>query len=243
MSVKHKSTKASSTTLSSNFVIQLQNQVNRIQEIIDNPPLVGSYLDSLHDIHDGILMMIDSYKTISINSVKKQIIDSIDMSEYRTRLISDLKSKTNKTKNKNLTTGVKSKLPTVNTNNNFTEFKLINKIPDIYYESTDYFDELESYVDLGMNRENLSNTDKIMIKNYYDMKFQIEDLYKETIESVQKFEQKVCDIVLDINMKLKPILDMIYEEHLQLCIDCENDKSKPKISQQKYFKDRLTEIL
>jgi hypothetical protein len=75
------------------------------------------------------------------------------------------------------------------------------------------------------------------------MKFQIEDLYKETIESVQKFEQRVCDTILEINMKLKPILDMIYEEHLQLCIDCENDKSKPKISQQKYFKDRLIEIL
>lgn len=219
------------TSINSNFVIQLNNQINRIVEIINSPPLVSPYLDSLHDIHQGILMMLDSYKTISINSVKKQIIESIDMNEFQTKLKTDLKTKNKTVKIKKLT---KDELKT---------FVLVNRIPELMFETTDYFNELESYVDLGMDRNNLTPTDKSLIKNYYLLKDQIIDFYKDIINSVKKFEQRVCDNILDINLNIKPLLEMIYNEHLDLCLKAEKDKSLPKISQRKYFKDRLKELL
>lgn len=219
------------TSINSNFVIQLNNQINRIVEIINSPPLVSPYLDSLHDIHQGILMMLDSYKTISINSVKKQIIESIDMNEFQTKLKTDLKTKNKTVKIKKLT---KDELKT---------FVLVNRIPELMFETTDYFNELESYVDLGMDRNNLTPTDKSLIKNYYLLKDQIIDFYKDIINSVKKFEQRVCDNILDINLNIKPLLEMIYNEHLDLCLKAEKDKSLPKISQRKYFRDRLKELL
>ena len=219
------------TSINSNFVIQLNNQINRIVEIINSPPLVSPYLDSLHDIHQGILMMLDSYKTISINSVKKQIIESIDMNEFQTKLKADLKAKNKSVKIKKLT---KDELKT---------FVLINRIPELMFETTDYFNELESYVDLGMDRNNLTASDKSLIKNYYLLKDQIIDFYKDIINSVKKFEQRVCDNILDINLNIKPLLEMIYNEHLDLCLKAEKDKSLPKISQRKYFRDRLKELL
>ena len=219
------------TSINSNFVIQLNNQINRIVEIINSPPLVSPYLDSLHDIHQGILMMLDSYKTISINSVKKQIIESIDMNEFQTKLKADLKAKNKSVKIKKLT---KDELKT---------FVLINRIPELMFETTDYFNELESYVDLGMDRNNLTASDKSLIKNYYLLKDQIIDFYKDIINSVKKFEQRVCDNILDINLNIKPLLEMIYNEHLDLCLKAEKDKSLPKISQRKFFRDRLKELL
>lgn len=219
------------TSINSNFVIQLNNQINRIVEIINSPPLVSPYLDSLHDIHQGILMMLDSYKTISINSVKKQIIESIDMNEFQNKLKADLKAKNKSVKIKKLT---KDELKT---------FVLVNRIPELMFETTDYFNELESYVDLGMDRNNLTASDKSLIKNYYLLKDQIIDFYKDIINSVKKFEQRVCDNILDINLNIKPLLEMIYNEHLDLCLKAEKDKSLPKISQRKYFRDRLKELL
>ena len=219
------------TSINSNFVIQLNNQINRIVEIINSPPLVSPYLDSLHDIHQGILMMLDSYKTISINSVKKQIIESIDMNEFQTKLKADLKAKNKTVKIKKLT------------KDELKAFVLVNRIPELMFETTDYFNELESYVDLGMDRNNLTASDKSLIKNYYLLKDQIIDFYKDIINSVKKFEQRVCDNILDINLNIKPLLEMIYNEHLDLCLKAEKDKSLPKISQRKYFRDRLKELL
>lgn len=219
------------TSINSNFVIQLNNQINRIVEIINSPPLVSPYLDSLHDIHQGILMMLDSYKTISINSVKKQIIESIDMNEFQNKLKTDLKTKNKTVKIKKLT------------KDELKSFVLVNRIPELMFETTDYFNELESYVDLGMDRNNLTASDKSLIKNYYLLKDQIIDFYKDIINSVKKFEQRVCDNILDINLNIKPLLEMIYNEHLDLCLKAEKDKSLPKISQRKYFRDRLKELL
>lgn len=217
--------------MTSNFVIQLNNQINRIAEIINSPPLVSPYLDSLHDIHQGILMMLDSYKTISVNSVKKQIIESIDMTEFQTKLRTDLKAKNKSVKIKKLS---KDELKT---------FVLVNRIPELMFETTDYFDELDSYVDLGMDRNNLSASDRSLIKNYYLLKEQIIDFYKDIVNTVKNFEQRVCDNILDININIKPLLDMIYSEHLELCLKAEKDKTLPKISQRKYFRDRLKELL
>ena len=219
------------TSINSNFVIQLNNQINRIVEIINSPPLVSPYLDSLHDIHQGILMMLDSYKTISINSVKKQIIESIDMNDFQTKLKTDLKTKNKSVKIKKLT---KDELKT---------FVLVNRIPELMFETTDYFNELESYVDLGMDRNNLTPTDRSLIKNYYLLKDQIIDFYRDIVNTVKKFEQRVCDNILDINLNIKPLLEMIYDEHLDLCLKAEKDKTLPKISQRKYFRDRLKELL
>ena len=219
------------TSINSNFVIQLNNQINRIAEIINSPPLVSPYLDSLHDIHQGILMMLDSYKTISVNSVKKQIIESIDMTEFQTKLRSDLKAKNKSVKIKKLS---KDESKT---------FVLVNRIPELMFETTDYFDELDSYVDLGMDRNNLSASDRSLIKNYYLLKEQIIDFYKDIVNTVKNFEQRVCDNILDININIKPLLDMIYDEHLDLCLKAEKDKTLPKISQRKYFRDRLKELL
>ena len=217
--------------MTSNFVIQLNNQINRIVEIINSPPLVSPYLDSLHDIHQGILMMLDSYKTISVNSVKKQIIESIDMTDFQTKLRSDLKVKNKSLKIKKLS---KDELKT---------FVLVNRIPELMFETTDYFDELDSYVDLGMDRNNLSPSDRSLIKNYYLLKEQIIDFYKDIVTSVKKFEQRVCDNILDINLTINPLLDMIYNEHLDLCLKAEKDKTLPKVSQRKYFRYRLKELL
>ena len=219
------------TSINSNFVIQLNNQINRIVEIINSPPLVSPYLDSLHDIHQGILMMLDSYKTISINSVKKQIIESIDMNDFQTKLKTDLKTKNKSVKIKKLT---KDELKT---------FVLVNRIPELMFETTDYFNELGSYVDLGMDRNNLTPTDRSLIKNYYLLKDQIIDFYRDIVNTVKKFEQRVCDNILDINLNIKPLLEMIYDEHLDLCLKAEKDKTLPKISQRKYFRDRLKELL
>ena len=176
-------------------------------------------------------MMLDSYKTISINSVKKQIIESIDMNEFQTKLKADLKAKNKTVKIKKLT------------KDELKAFVLVNRIPELMFETTDYFNELESYVDLGMDRNNLTASDKSLIKNYYLLKDQIIDFYKDIINSVKKFEQRVCDNILDINLNIKPLLEMIYNEHLDLCLKAEKDKSLPKISQRKYFRDRLKELL
>lgn len=244
----------------SNFVIELKNQIERINEIITHPKLYLLHKQTLVNIHNSIVAMIEDYPSLSLMSIKNQVVsqtlDEDVIINYRQQMVAELQkfSKTHKGKlseddketiinelteeNKNL----EAKITTVV---NTTKISL----PSLEFEDDLIFQELDEYV-LKLNKyktipkvNQLSRSEMRTIQNYYTTKDIISDYYQELIDDVETYEQTM----VAFNIKLmglidKELLDNIYNQHVN---DCKMAivNSVPKKSQQQWFHEKVNKFI
>lgn len=240
----------------SNFVIELKNQIERINEIITHPKLYLQHKQTLVNIHNSIIAMIEDYPSLSLMSIKNQVISQTLEEDviinYRNQMIAELRKFTKTHKDKLSDDDKRTIVNELTEENNKLEAKInttINAakliVPSLEFEDDLIFEELDEYV-LKMNKyksipkiNQLSRSEMRTIQNYYTTKDIISDYYQELIDDVETYEQTM----VAFNIKLmslidKELLDNIYTQHVNDCkIAIVN--ATPKKSQQQWFHDKV----
>lgn len=244
----------------SNFVIELKNQIERIDEIITHPKLYLLHKQALVNIHNSIVSMIEDYPSLSLMSIKNQVIsqtlDEDVIINYRNQMVTELRkfSKSHKDKiSEDDKTTIINELTEENKNLEAKITTMINAaqltLPSLEFEDDLIFQELDEYV-LKMNKyksipklNQLSRSEMRTIQNYYTTKDIISDYYQELIDDVETYEQTM----VAFNIKLmslvdKELLDNIYNQHVNDCkIAIVN--ATPKKSQQQWFHEKVNEFV
>lgn len=234
----------------SNFVTELHNQIERINEIIMHPKLYLDHRETLDNIHNSIIDMIEDYprlsKTAIIQQIPTQILTDSLINEYRSKMIEELKSfKKLMTKNKaqaeEIVSTLTSEEPTIKT-------KYIE--PALEYEDDNMFDLLNGYVDKTIKNCNvipyissLSNSQLSKIKSYYDVVEDIKTYYQDLIDTVTDYENQMVTLNIKLTREVtKNVLDIIYNQHLN---DCKKAmvEDRAKKSQQTWFHDEITKFI
>ena len=77
----------------SNFIIELKNQIERINEIITHPKLYLLHKQTLVNIHNSIMAMIEDYPSLSLMSIKNQVVsqtlDEDVIINYRNQMVDE----------------------------------------------------------------------------------------------------------------------------------------------------------
>ena len=244
----------------SNFVIELKNQIERINEIITHPKLYLQHKQTLVNIHNSIIAMIEDYPSLSLMSIKNQVISQTLEEDviinYRNQMIAELRKFTKTHKDKLSDDDKRTIVNELTEENNKLETKITTTIntaklivPSLEFEDDLIFEELDEYV-LKMNKyksipkiNQLSRSEMRTIQNYYTTKDIISDYYQELIDDVETYEQTM----VAFNIKLmslidKELLDNIYTQHVNDCkIAIVN--ATPKKSQQQWFHDKVGKFI
>jgi hypothetical protein len=241
-------------------VIELKNQIERINEIITHPKLYLQHKQTLVNIHNSIIAMIEDYPSLSLMSIKNQVIshtlEEDVIINYRNQMIAELRKFTKTHKVKLSDDDKRTIVNELTEENNKLEAKITTTInaaklivPSLEFEDDLIFEELDEYV-LKMNKyksipkiNQLSRSEMRTIQNYYTTKDIISDYYQELIDDVETYEQ----IMVAFNIKLmslidKELLDNIYTQHVNDCkIAIVN--ATPKKSQQQWFHDKVGKFI
>jgi hypothetical protein len=238
----------------------LKNQIERINEIITHPKLYLQHKQTLVNIHNSIIAMIEDYPSLSLMSIKNQVIsqtlDEDVIINYRNQMIAELRKFTKTHKDKLSDDDKRTIVNELTEENNKLEAKITTTInttklivPSLEFEDDLIFEELDEYV-LKMNKyksipkiNQLSRSEMRTIQNYYTTKDIISDYYQELIDDVETYEQTM----VAFNIKLmslidKELLDNIYTQHVNDCkIAIVN--ATPKKSQQQWFHDKVGKFI
>lgn len=243
----------------SNFVIELKNQIERINEIITHPKLYLLHKQTLVNIHNSIVSMIEDYPSLSLMSIKNQVVsqtlDEDVIINYRQQMVAELQkfSKSHKGKLSDDKESIINELTEENKNLEAKINTIVNtakiSLPSLEFEDDLIFQELDEYV-LKLNKyksipkvNQLSRSEMRTIQNYYTTKDIISDYYQELIDDVETYEQTM----VAFNIKLmglidKELLDNIYNQHVNDCkIAIVN--SVPKKSQQQWFHEKVNKFI
>lgn len=244
----------------SNFVIELKNQIERINEIITHPKLYLLHKQTLVNIHNSIVSMIEDYPSLSLMSIKNQVVsqtlDEDVIINYRQQMVAELQKFSKSHKGKLSDDDKESIINELTEENKNLEAKIntiVNtakiSLPSLEFEDDLIFQELDEYV-LKLNKyksipkvNQLSRSEMRTIQNYYTTKDIISDYYQELIDDVETYEQTM----VAFNIKLmglidKELLDNIYNQHVNDCkIAIVN--SVPKKSQQQWFHEKVNKFI
>ena len=244
----------------SNFVIELKNQIERINEIITHPKLYLLHKQTLVNIHNSIVSMIEDYPSLSLMSIKNQVVtqtlDEDVIMNYRQQMVAELQKFSKSHKGKLSDDDKESIINELTEENKNLETKITTVIntakitlPSLEFEDDLIFEELDEYV-LKLNKyksipkvNQLSRSEMRTIQNYYTTKDIISDYYQELIDDVETYEQTM----VAFNIKLmglidKELLDNIYNQHVN---DCKMAivNSVPKKSQQQWFHEKINKFI
>lgn len=244
----------------SNFVIELKNQIERINEIITHPKLYLLHKQTLVNIHNSIMSMIEDYPSLSLMSIKNQVVtqtlDEDVIINYRNQMVDELRKFSKSHKGKLSEDDKETIINELTEENKILEAKIntvVNTakitLPSLEFEDDLIFQELDEHV-LKMNKykttpklNQLSRSEIRTIQNYYTTKDIISDYYQELIDDVETYEQTM----VAFNIKLmglidKELLDNIYTQHVNDCkIAIVN--TTPKKSQQQWFHEKVYKII
>lgn len=197
--------------MSSPFINNLESQIARIHEIIKSPNLVDSKFNELLSIHDSLDKLTSDYISSTRTKIRDEIKSALvsSMSKYKQNYKTDIQ-----------------KLDELNTNilHDSKSFKfktlpaaLADDFDDVEPELFDnsIYQELNEYVDLTItNPKNLTPEQKETIRNYKNIKEEIEGGLEDFIEDVKNFEKHAVRIRANEIKRGMECLDMLYVMHL-----------------------------
>lgn len=188
-------------TETSNFYQNINNQLNRLREIISSPNKLYAHIDSVYNIHDSIEEELKNYKFLSETRIKKDVLDLITptLEEYKNKVRADVKKHVIKSKHQ---------LKPFNFDN------FINEIELDFVDSSVY-DDLYQCVEENMDLKNLSTSQMKLIKNYIELKEDIESNYDDLLEEIKRYESKMVNVRQKIfDQVIKNVVPQLYEAHL-----------------------------
>ena len=197
----------------SDFIQQLEHEINRIKDIIKKPKLVESKFKTLISLHEGIENMINEYVKSSGDTVRIEVEDILKKwcSNFRNEWKGDLE-KLNEMNEKVLKWNSEG-----NKNIKVMKWKdLTNKMMENMNMEVDLFDasiygEMNEYIDVNLKKEDLEKKEvKEMIKNYNELKDEVEDGLDEVLEEVKGMEKKWMKARGKLEEKGKKWLEVLY---------------------------------
>lgn len=180
----------------SNFMINLKLEVDRMMDIINSPKLVVQHKSGLISIHESITEMLKQYKTVSLKTVREDVVKLSEplFETYKIKIKEDIKTHVSK----NI-----YKLPCLP--------KFNHKVDLFAYE---IFEELYQNVDLSMDKTKLTSVQKKMIKQYMECKREIISELSSLMNDVTKFEQNMVNYRQKIfEIAQNKVIPSLYESH------------------------------
>ena len=212
------------------FIQQLIHETDRIKDIIKKPKLVESKFKTLLGLHEGLETMINEYVRTSSDEIRIEVEDILKKwcSKFRTEWKDDLnkldelnqnvlKYKGNSQQNEGGNEGNGGKCKNIH----IASWRdIVNKITENVNVEVEVFDEsiygeLNEYVDVNLKKDDLNRPEvKEMIKQYNELREEIEDGLDEIVEDVKKIEKRWMKVREKLEDKGKKCLNEMYVCHL-----------------------------
>ena len=193
------------------FIQQLQQEMQRIRDIIKSPKSVVKSFNTLLAIHSAIERLTDDYTKSSTSRITHDAIQSLTpiINSFKTSYKTDIKR----------VDQLNQSILRNQTNLHIPSFReVVDESVELYvpelYES-DIYTTLADNVNLSITRADLNKPEvKEMIQEYNNTREEIENGLDEYLADVQEYERRMMSAGTKIVEKSKPILQQLYVSHL-----------------------------
>ena len=201
------------------FIQQLEHEVERIKQMVKKPKMIESKFEVVIGLHEGIERMVNEYIESSALKVRKEVEEVLKKwcSKFRTEWSTDIERIDELNAKIKYSSGKKNiKVPSWN--------EVVDKVMESVKGEFELFDEsiygeINEYVDVNVKKEDLENEDvREMIKNYNELKEEIENGLDDAVEEVRNVEKKWMKVRSKLEEKGRRWLEVLYICHLNYLI-------------------------